>query len=299
MLRQKDMMGCRRNQMSFNVLTWNIRGVSSEAKVRALRRNIRKFKPLFVVIQEIKCSELSNKLADFIWGRSCKQWEVLPASGSAGGIAILWDSNRVHVEESIMGEFSVSLKCKLRGKDDCWVFTGIYGPTIQHEKEKFWEELDSIGAYWNLPWLLAGDLNAVRSRNERSSGRASRYERDNFQKFIDAHGLLEFDRVGAKFTFNNGQVNPVQSRLDRFLSNAQWIELFGDHLERTMGFYQSDHRMCLLVGLDECREPKAFRFKLFWLDDETLVQKMNNWWQSMEVTGKPGFVLNKKLKLLT
>lgn len=56
--------------------------------------------------------------------------------------------------------------------------------------------------------------------------------------------------------------------------------------------------MFMLLDLGSNSEPKPFRFKLFWLNDNTLIEKMESWWKEESVVGKPGYVLAKKIKAL-
>lgn len=63
---------------------------------------------------------------------------------------------------------------------------------------------------------------------------------------MDEHKLLEFNRIGPNFTFSNGHDRTTWSRLDHFVANPQWIEIFGDHTESIKGFYKSDHRLLVL-----------------------------------------------------
>lgn len=178
------------------------------------------------------------------------------------------------------------------------MFTGVYGPVQAEAKPHFWEELDSIGRCWNLPWLIAGDFNAVRKHAERSSGRATRLEREMFAGLVDEFGLLDFERQGPHFTFSNGQDHPTCSRLDRFLANVQWFESFGDHIEKVRGYFKSDHRLLILQETEATGGPKPFHFEKFWFENKDLLPKIKEWWASDTTKGKPGYVFHKKLKNL-
>lgn len=124
----------------------------------------------------------------------------------------------------------------------------------------------------SLPWIIVGYFNAIRSRMERSSGRILKTERLFFYNFIADHGLLEFDKVKPNFTYTNRHDIPTTSRLDHFLVNSNSVEVFGQHVEKPLGFFKSDHRICLLQDVGGGRKPKPFRFQLFWLNnEETLV----------------------------
>lgn len=275
-------------QMNSSILCRNIRGVASEEKARALRRSVMKFKPMLVTLQGTKQEQLSERLINFMWGNHNRKWCDLPSREAAGGIVIIWDSDKLEVLDSHSGIFTLSLLCKSIGVAENWVFTAVYGLVLQSEKERFWEELDDVGHAWTCPWILAGDFNAVIKRSEGSTGRASRFERQKFQDFIDEHGLLEFNRAGPNFTFSNGHELPTLSRLDRFLANPLWFEIFHDHTEIAKGYHNSDHRLLVLEDSGRAVGPKPFRFELYWLNDAELLDLLKSWWESAEVAGKPG-----------
>lgn len=284
--------------MCSNFVTWNVRGVVAEDKLRALRRVVRKHKPLIVTVQETKKEFLSEKLINFMWGKGDKGWIELPSKGLSRGVVVLWDASRLELLDYHIGAYTITLLCKCFDTGEVWAFTGLYGPTKQSEKALFWEELDTTGRLWDCPWLIAGDFNVVRQKSERSSGRISKSERVHFQSFIDEFGLLEFDRMGPSFTFSNGQSIPSRSRLDRFLANAKWFETFRDHTENVRGFYKSDHRLLLLQDSAVGFGPKPFRFEKFWLEREDLIPLLRQWWEADHTQGRPGYVLFKKLKNL-
>jgi hypothetical protein len=62
-----------------------------------------------------------------------------------------------------------SLKFKLRNKDDNfkWNLIAVYGAAQQVEKENFLSELVQMGSTENLPLMLGGDFNIIRSPNEK------------------------------------------------------------------------------------------------------------------------------------
>ena len=67
-----------------------------------------------------------------------------------------------------MGKFSVS--CRFKNCEDgfCWIFTGVYRPTLKLDREDFLSELGAIRGLWSEPWCVAGDFNMIRFPSERS-----------------------------------------------------------------------------------------------------------------------------------
>ena len=51
---------------------------------------------------------------------------ALPSIGRAGEIIIMWDRRKTEVIDSLVGEFSISVKIK-EDKGE-WLLSGVYGP---------------------------------------------------------------------------------------------------------------------------------------------------------------------------
>ena len=96
------------------IFSWNIRGSGSASKRRAIKEAIGKANPDIVVLQEIKREEVGRSFVGSLWRSRFKEWIVLPAIGSAGGILVMWDVRRVKVILFIRGIFSLN-PCGQRG----------------------------------------------------------------------------------------------------------------------------------------------------------------------------------------
>ncbi|KAL5704195.1 hypothetical protein ACHQM5_022653 [Ranunculus cassubicifolius] len=130
--------------MTFNVLSWNVRGSRSERKAHAMRKKVRKFRPVIVTLQETKREEFSDNLSKFFWGNQEHKWAEAPSVGASGGIVVMWDVQQLVVEEVLQGAYSVSMLCRFKNCPIRWIFTSVYGPNAMGDKDDFWNEL---GAY--------------------------------------------------------------------------------------------------------------------------------------------------------
>lgn len=90
----------------------------------------------------------------------------------------------------------------------------------------FWEELFDIRGYWASPWIVGGDSNVIRFSYEKNVGsRVMRSMRD-FRTFVNDCALRDCPMLNAKFTWTNGQDQPIMCHLDRFLVSFDWEELY-------------------------------------------------------------------------
>ena len=124
------------------IFSWNIRGSGSSSKRRAIKKTICKANPDIVVLQETKKEEVNRSLVGSLWRSRFKEWLVLPAVGSAGGILIMWDVRRVKVLDSLLGDFSASILVDFEGSSSWW-FTGVYGPSKVRFRDRFWDKLQT------------------------------------------------------------------------------------------------------------------------------------------------------------
>lgn len=184
-----------------------MRGPYSTIKERALQREILKYHPMVVALQETKKKRtLMRELWDMV-GNSPHKCHFIPSISNSGELAILWDDDNIEIHDLLIGAFSLLLHCSLKGKGDEWVVTCIYGLIDSRYKSKFWEKLSFVDDYWDLPWLLMGDFYTVRWQDEKSRGCPSRRKRKDFNNFIDNFVLLEFRKEGPKFSYSEQRVN--------------------------------------------------------------------------------------------
>lgn len=142
------------------------------------------------------------------------------------------------------------------------------------------------------------DFNAVRGKDDRSSAKASKRDGIFFNALMDEFDLMEFNKDGPKFSFDNKQSPPCLSKLDRILVSVDWMEHFGAGTEKLLGFNESDHRVFSLQNAKRGSGAKPFWFKVCWLQVDSLVNSLETWWKGFSVKGYLGYVLSKKLKFI-
>ena len=78
-----------------------------------------------------------------------------------------------------------------------WVFTGVYGPVCNRDREDFWKELGSIKGLWSDPWCVGGDFNLVRFPKERSRRGGLIASMRRFSEVIEDLELRDFPLTGG------------------------------------------------------------------------------------------------------
>ncbi|XP_010650408.1 uncharacterized protein LOC104879402 [Vitis vinifera] len=225
-------------------------------------------------------------------------WGAVDSRGAVGGIVVIWDNRMLELVDMQKGLFSIS--CTFKSCEDgfIWTFTGVYGPTLRRKRESFWEELGTIKGFWNGPWCVAGDFNAIMRPDESSRGGSLNSIMRRFAEVIEELELKDLPMVGGPFTWTGGTDNQSFSRLDRFLVNEEWDSHFGDARQFLLPRPMSDHFPILMDGEGLRRGPIPFRFENMWLKAEGVKDLLKLWWEEGSFSGSASFILAEKLKFM-
>ena len=233
-----------------------------------------------MVLQETKKEEMDERWVVSLWKARFRNWVALPSIGRARGIVVLWDRRKTEVIESLVGEFSVSVKVK-EDKGEWWL-TGVYGPNSCHRRDEFWVELAGLSEICGPRWCVGGDFNVVQFTNEKfPQGRAKR-------------GIRCFAK--GKFTWSNFRENATKSKLDRFLFSGGWEEFFPLVRQEYGDRVCSDYFAIILDTSQVTWGPTPFCFENMWLGDPKFKPSCKCWWDSLVVSGWEGYKFMEKLK---
>ena len=130
--------------------------------------------------------------------------------------------------------------------------------------------MDATGNRFGGSWLLTGDLNAILSLEEKRGGRNfGSSSHNDFVDFVQDFGLVDLEYNGNPFTWcnkRNGR-NRIKERLDRGLSNHDWILLFLEASVKHLPVAASEHNPILIATNSIEAAPKPFKFESFWTRD--------------------------------
>ncbi|KAJ9678294.1 hypothetical protein PVL29_020454 [Vitis rotundifolia] len=279
------------------IISWNTRGLGSRKKRRVVKDFLRLENPDVVMIQETKKEECDRRFVGSIWTVRNKEWAVLLACGASGGILIIWDSNKLHSEEVVIGSFSVSVKFALDGCGPLWLSV-VYGPNSPSLRKDFWMELlDIYGLSFPL-WCVGGDFNVIRRSSEKLGGSSLTSSMKDFDDFIRECELLDPPLRNAPFTWSNMQENLVCKRLDRFLHSNEWEQSFPQSLQEVLPRRTSDHWPIVLETNPFKWGPTPFRFENMWLQHHNFKECFKSWWRGFQGTGWEGHKFMRKLQFV-
>lgn len=78
--------------------------------------------------------------------------------GQLGGILVAWDVKVLEVIDSVVRNYSVSVKSRNKEDDWVWAFSVVYGLCEHAEFGRLREELSGVRERWQVLWCAGGIL---------------------------------------------------------------------------------------------------------------------------------------------
>ncbi|KAK8595305.1 hypothetical protein V6N13_016680 [Hibiscus sabdariffa] len=89
------------------VLSWNLRGMGSEAKISAVRKVIRDNRVDMAMFQETKKEKVTEGEISKMWVDDEFEFVVAASSGKSGGLLTIWDKTKFKLESSVINSSEV------------------------------------------------------------------------------------------------------------------------------------------------------------------------------------------------
>ena len=153
---------------SWNVLSWNIRGINSDSKLLAIRNAIDISGCSVLCIQETKWESFDLAFIKSFCPKRFDKFVFAPSIGASGGILTVWNSSVFvgtpwHVESFAVGVSFVSTQ-----SNDSWNLVNVYGPCTGQRRLDFTSWLFDLHIPDTENWLILGDFNFIRSTDNRN-----------------------------------------------------------------------------------------------------------------------------------
>ena len=221
---------------------------------------LKEWKADIICFQETKMELITRQTVRSLWGCLHVDWIYLGSVGASGGILVMWDNRVVEKLEEAVGYYSISNKFRNVGNQAIWIFSGLYGPNLDRDRSRLWEELSGVISWCEAPLSVAGDFNVVRFPSEKSGTACFTFALHEFSDFIMELGLIDIPLFGGNFAWSNNRELASMSRIDRFLYTSDWETYFVTIRQKRTLRMLSDHFLILLEcdNIQQGRRPFHF-----------------------------------------
>ncbi|KAJ0576606.1 putative AP endonuclease 1, Endonuclease/exonuclease/phosphatase superfamily [Helianthus annuus] len=199
-----------------NCLSINIRGVGVCGKAGWIKKLKNGCGISFIGMQESMVSNVQSALVSNYWGRSGFDYEYVDANGNSSGLVSMWDP-KVFVKDSMTKDINflhvagVVLAGSIRVN-----IINVYAPQTNIDKRQLWARINNIIHSNQGRWIVFGDFNAVRDRDERKKLIFDPVCARDFNDFIDEAGLREYNLKGMRYTYMSNRRGLCKlSRIDK------------------------------------------------------------------------------------
>jgi exonuclease III len=120
-------MALHSNQV-WNILSWNVRGINSQAKWDYLRDKIAESVAAIVCIQETKRDSFDSAYISKFCPRHLNKFYFSPSVGASGGLLIIWNINLFTGDPITITGDVITVKFNSSLSDQCFHVTNVYGP---------------------------------------------------------------------------------------------------------------------------------------------------------------------------
>jgi hypothetical protein len=158
----------------------------------------------------------------------------------------------------------------------------VYGPAHHDSSADFILELSDTCSQEDLPLLMGGDFNLIRSNKDINRGSGNQNLLDLFNNFIGQFQLREIFISGPRITWSNKQKDPTLIKLDRILVSESWEVKYPTCHAWSKARVGSDHCPIILNTSEHgAARPNYFYFNDQWLLHENFKTMVQNKWNDL------------------
>ena len=205
---------------------WNCDGFKDPKKHRFISDLTKEHNLSFIAISEIGRRSFTSPFLKNLCSGKNYIWHVKEPKGRSGGILLGIDLEVFDIGAIDEGDYYV--KFHLCNKNDSfkWALVVVYGPAQAEFKENFLTELVHMCSHEQLPMLIRGDFNILKSPNEKNNDKYDHRWPFLFNAIIDGLNLRELEMSGRKYTWANSLEKPTYEKLDKILMATEWEQKF-------------------------------------------------------------------------
>ncbi|XP_058771902.1 uncharacterized protein LOC131645245 [Vicia villosa] len=248
------------------MICWNVRGLNKSARYLEVGVHLKKMQVSCLVLLETRVkignSESIRKKLGLNWSYSDNyEYHV------NGRIWLGWDPNVWSIIPSEATDQLIHSSVYTKEGVFFHHLTTVYAHNQLNNRRTLWHDINRISAQLQGPWMVVGDLNNILRVGDRVGGNDIHLaEYIDMEDMMHTSNLSEHETSGAWFTWTNKQeANPISSRIDRALVNADWHRRFLNSSVEVLNPHISDHSP-LRIKLDSSQQVRKIKHRFKFLN---------------------------------
>ncbi|XP_073355500.1 uncharacterized protein [Aegilops tauschii subsp. strangulata] len=147
-------------------------------------------------------------------------------------------------------------------------------------KPDFLADLVRMCGSEQLPYLVGGDFNIIRRREDKNNDNFDGRWSFMFNTIIESLNLREIELSGRKFTWANALPNPTYEKLDRVLASVDWEQKFPLVTVQALSRGISDHTLLFVDSGQPSHvgNRNVFSFEMAWFEREGFLDFVAREW---------------------
>lgn len=265
---------------NWNILCWNVRGVNSADKCRAVRQAVDDSSCSVFCLQETKKESFDTAYVKKLAPKRFDSFSFSPSVGASGGILVCWVGAIFAANVICITRSAVIVKFFSKHSAESWTLVSVYGPCVDPDRSLFAQWLFDLQIPDNENWILLGDFNFYRSVENKNRAGWDMNDMMIFNNIISNLGLLELPLKGRSYTWSNMQNSPLLEQLDWFFTTVSWTASYPSTLVKPLARSISDHVPCVVQIETSIPKSNLFRFENFWIEHEGFFQLISSIWSN-------------------
>ncbi|KAK3212215.1 hypothetical protein Dsin_016921 [Dipteronia sinensis] len=148
-------------------ISWNVRGLGRTEKRRAVCKLVKKLKPSFLLLQELKVSSVDYRLIMLLGGGILTKGMKIDGVRSSGGLISMWNEEAFSIKACVNTDICSILLGELANVKKEVVICNVYASNVDVERVELWDFIVANTRRFLVPWIVGGDFNVVLEASEK------------------------------------------------------------------------------------------------------------------------------------